>query len=152
MGGRPRKPTAVKRLQGTLQKCRTPKNEPIPEHDLKTTLPPEYMTDSAKAIWQFALDQAPPGLLTTLDFAVFSRWVVLYDQFMQLSAAIKREGTIQEETDGSLTVNPMLRALNQTALTLRGLENEIGFTPASRTRIATVKTADPREINIFEGF
>ena len=151
MGGRPRKPTAIKRLQGTLQKCRTPKNEPIPAGDLKTAEPPDYLTDTAKAIWTFALDQAPEGLLTNLDFAVFSRWVVLYDQFLQLSSAIKKEGTIQESDDGTLSVNPMIRAINSTAQTLRGIETEMGFTPASRSRIAVNrKPAEP--VNSFEGF
>lgn len=151
MGGRPRKPTAIKRLQGTLQKCRMPKDEPLPEGDLKLSAPPDYLTDTAKNIWSYALDQAPPGLLTNLDLAVFSRWVVLYDQFLQLSAALKKDGTVQESEDGTLTVNPMIRAINLTAQTLRGIETELGFTPASRTRISVKRTtAEP--VNTFEGF
>lgn len=151
MGGRPRKPTALKKLQGTLQKCRTNPAEPRPAHELKNTLPPDYMTESAKQIWTFALDQAPEGMLTTLDFAVFSRWVVLYDQFMILSSAIKREGTIQENEDGTLAVNPMLRALNQTAATLRALETELGFTPASRSKVISLKCGAGAPKNAFEG-
>lgn len=150
MGGRPRKPTALKKLQGTLQRCRTPTAEPKPAGELKTVLPPDYLTESAKAIWTYALDQAPEGMLTTLDFAVFSRWVVLYDQFIVVSAAIKREGTIQEAEDGSLAVNPMLRALNQTAATLRQLETELGFTPASRSKVSLVR-APQGAANPFEG-
>lgn len=150
MGGRPRKPTALKRLQGTLQKCRTPKAEPQPEHELKNLLPPDYLTESAKQVWSYALDQAPAGMLTTLDFAVFSRWVVLFDQFMTLSSAIKKEGTIQENEDGSLAVNPMLRALNQTATTLRALETELGFTPASRSKVVSLKNPTG-PANAFEG-
>ena len=151
MGGRPRKSTALKKLQGTLQKCRTNTAEPRPAHELKNTLPPDYMTESAKQIWTFALDQAPEGMLTTLDFAVFSRWVVLYDQFMILSSAIKREGTIQENEDGTLAVNPMLRAINQTAATLRALETELGFTPASRSKVISLKCGAGAPKNAFEG-
>ena len=89
-------------------------------------------------------------MLTTLDFAVFSRWVVLFDQFMTLSSAIKKEGTIQENEDGSLAVNPMLRALNQTATTLRALETELGFTPASRSKVVSLKNPTG-PANAFEG-
>ena len=37
---RPRKPTAIKKLQGTLQPCRTNLNEPKPQTDIKVVLAP----------------------------------------------------------------------------------------------------------------
>lgn len=149
MAGRPRKPTAVKRLQGTLQKCRTPKAEPQPEHDLKTMLPPDYLTDSAKSIWEYSLAQVPAGMLTTLDFGIFSQWVVCYDQFVMLSAGIKHEGTLQNDEDGKLSVSGILHHLTKVVALLRGLENELGFTPASRSKVVSFTAGSGQKQNKF---
>lgn len=137
MGGRPRKPTAVKKLQGTLQKCRTNPAEPMPPNDLKAMSPPDYLTDSARGIWVFALSQAPEGMLSTLDFGIFSEWVVAYDQFLTISAGIKRDGVLQQTVDGELIASPLLAKLNATISLLRGLQSDLGFTPASRSKVVS---------------
>lgn len=147
---RPRKPTAVKKLQGTLQKCRTPVAEPQPQVDLKGALPPDYLSESAREIWQFSLEQLPDGMLSTVDYAAFCQWVVCFDQFVILTAAIKKEGTIQETEDGQLQVSGLLHHLTKTAAILRGLENELGFTPAARSRVTSFKAAATGEKNKFE--
>ena len=137
MGGRPRKPTAVKKLQGTLQKCRANPAEPTPQNDLKAMTPPEYLTDSAKEIWAFALSQAPEGMLSTLDFGIFSEWAVVYDQFLTISESIKKGGTLRRETDGELVPSPLLSKLHSTITLLRGLQSDLGFTPASRSKVVS---------------
>ena len=137
MGGRPRKPTAVKKLQGTLQKCRANPAEPTPQNDLKAMTPPEYLTDSAKEIWAFALSQAPEGMLSTLDFGIFSEWAVVYDQFLTISESVKKGGTLRRETDGELFPSPLLSKLHSTITLLRGLQSDLGFTPSSRSRVVS---------------
>ena len=137
MGGRPRKPTAVKKLQGTLQKCRTNPAEPVPQNDLKAMSPPDYLTETAREIWTFALSQAPERMLSTLDFGVFSEWVVVYDQFLTISAGIKRDGTLQETADGELIPSPLISKLQSTINLLRGLQSDLGFTPASRSKVVS---------------
>ena len=152
MGGRPRKPTAVKKLQGTLQKCRTNALEPQPQFDLKQfSEPPEYLTDSAKDIWTFALQQAPEGMLSSLDYSIFSEWVILYDQFIKLSEGLKAQGTFVRDADGNQTVNNIINSITKTATILRGIENELGFTPASRSKVSSFKTSSEKK-NKFEGF
>lgn len=145
---RPRKPTAVKRLQGTLQKCRTPQNEPIPQNDLRGAPAPEYLTDTAKEFWTFSLAQVPPGLVSTVDYSVFVQWVVLFDQFIQLSEQIKREGTIVQTEDGP-EVSKILHHLTKTASALKTLETELGFTPASRSRVISFAKEGPEKKNAF---
>jgi hypothetical protein len=72
MAGRKPLPVAVKKIKGTLQKCRTNPNEPRPMGKLGD--PPEYMSDIAKEAWTYAVENAPPGLLSSLDAAVLERW------------------------------------------------------------------------------
>lgn len=149
MGGRPRKPTAVKKLQGTLQKCRTNPAEPTPQNDLKAMTPPEYLTDSAKEIWAFALSQAPEGMLSTLDFGIFSEWAVVYDQFLTISESIKKGGTLRRETDGELVPSPLLSKLHSTITLLRGLQSDLGFTPSSRSRVVSFGKESEKTGNKF---
>lgn len=149
MGGRPRKPTAVKKLQGTLQKCRANPAEPTPQNDLKAMTPPEYLTDSAKEIWVFALSQAPEGMLSTLDFGIFSEWAVVYDQFLTISESIKKGGTLRRETDGELVPSPLLSKLHSTITLLRGLQSDLGFTPSSRSRVVSFGKESEKTGNKF---
>lgn len=150
MGGRPRKPTAVKRLQGTLQPCRTNAREPIPRIDLKSMKAPVYLTETAKQIWEFSLEAAPEGMLSTLDFGVFTQWVVCFDQFVTLSAAIKEQGTLSIDADGNVNVSNLLHHLTKTAGILRGLENELGFTPASRSKVSSFTDGSGESKNKFD--
>lgn len=149
MAGRPRKPTAVKKLQGTLQKCRANLAEPTPQNDLKAMTPPEYLTDSAKEIWAFALSQAPEGMLSTLDFGIFSEWAVVYDQFLTISESIKKGGTLRRETDGELVPSPLLSKLHSTITLLRGLQSDLGFTPSSRSRVVSFGKESEKTGNKF---
>lgn len=152
MGGRPRKPTAVKALQGTLQKCRTNPNEPKPKGELKNVVvPPPYLTETAKDVWRYALDNAPEGLLTNLDFGIFTQWVVCFDAFITMTAAMKEGGTVQTDGRGVKRVNDLLHQILKTTAILRGLENELGFTPASRSKITTVRAENVQK-NKFSDF
>ena len=70
--GRKPLPVAVKKIKGTLQKCRT--NPHAPKSTGMLCTPPEYMSDAAKEAWNYAVANSPPGLLSALDGAVLERW------------------------------------------------------------------------------
>ena len=72
MAGRKPLPTAIKKLKGTLQKCRINPHEPQPAGDLVD--PPEYMAEGAQQAWRYAITNSPPGLSSALDGAVLERW------------------------------------------------------------------------------
>ena len=89
---RPRKPTAIKKLQGTLQPCRTNFNEPVPKKALNTVEPPDFLSKTARDLWVFALAQAPDELLTTLDFSVFACWADTMAKIIECQEILNREG------------------------------------------------------------
>ena len=145
---RPRKPTAVKRLQGTLQKCRTNVSEPIPQNDIKSIVPPDYLCDSARDIWTFAVEQVPEGMLSTVDLAIFTQWVVCFDSFIKLNKALNETGVIIN--DGTaVKVNEILHHVTKTAAILCRLENELGFTPAARSKVSSYRQKEPGTENKF---
>lgn len=137
---RPRKPTAIKKLQGTLQPCRTNFNEPVPEHALKTVLPPDYLSPKAKEMWSFALDQAPEEMLTTLDFSVFACWADTMAKILDCEETLNREGLSFTDPDTGISKpHPMLRMQNDLKSILRMYLTELGFTPASRSKVSISK-------------
>lgn len=145
---RPRKPTAIKELQGTLQPCRTPKNEPKPQADISTIVPPKHLNEATKKIWLFAVEQMPKGVITTCDIAIFERWAVLYEQFIKISTALNEQGLIQIDENGIMRVNPLQHCVIKVSAELRAIESQLGFTPASRSKVSAV-TQDEQNTNEF---
>ncbi len=144
MAGRKPLPLAVKQIKGTLQKCRTNPHEPKPVGTLST--PPEYMSDVAKEAWNYAIANAPPGLLSALDGAVLERWANCSGMYREALAKINRAGVaamLVKTPSGILRRSPLMDVIRDLALEMKGYEAEMGFSPASRSRI-TVSTDAPR--------
>lgn len=141
---RPRKPTAVKRLQGTLQKCRTNPNEPIPNTPIDRFEPPVFFTETQRDLWIFAISQMPSGMLSGLDFGIFSRWCIMYDQFVELTKSVNENGAVMYDEMGVPFANPLVNTLNKLAVSLRGIETELGFTPASRSKVSLASKEEPK--------
>ena len=77
MRGRKPKPTKLKELAGNPGKRRIAAGEPKPEGNLAE--PPDWMTDSQRAGWAYALTHAPRGLLKKIDRSALAIWVCAED-------------------------------------------------------------------------
>ncbi len=148
MAGRKPLPVAVKKIKGTLQKCRTNDHEPKPVGTLGE--PPEYMSDNAKEAWRYAVQHAPPGLLSALDAAVLERWANCAGMYREALAKINRSGVsgmLIKTPSGILRRSPLMDVIRDLALEMKGYEAEMGFTPASRSRVQVAQesqhTNDP---------
>ena len=134
MAGRKPLPTTVKRIKGTLQKCRTNPREPKPQGDLVE--PPDYMSDGAKSAWRYALECAPPHLLKRLDMSVLEVWACAADLYSKAQAGIGKTGLlIKAPNTGVPMQSPYLAIANKQAQIMTKAAVEMGFTPASRSRI-----------------
>ena len=145
MPGRKPLPVAVKKIRGTLQKCRTNPREPKPTGTLST--PPEYMSDGAKQAWQYAVENSPPGLLSALDGAVLERWANCSGMYREALAKINRSGVsgmLIKTPSGILRRSPLMDVIRDLALEMKGYESEMGFTPAARSRVSMPMNA-PRD-------
>ncbi len=65
MRGRKPVPTYLKVIRGNPGKRPLNENEPVPDGALAD--PPEWMSESQKAGWNYAIENAPAGLLKKLD-------------------------------------------------------------------------------------
>lgn len=137
MPGRKTLPVVVKEIKGTLQKCRTNPREPKPTTALCT--PPDYMSESAKEAWNYAVANSPPGLLSALDGAVLERWANCSGLYREALSKINKAGVagmIVKTPSGILRRSPLMDVIRDLALEMKGYEAEMGFTPAARSRIS----------------
>lgn len=133
---RPRKPTALKKLQGTLQKCRTNTLEPQPTQMLQEA--PDELPQSVRDIWNYALSVAPPNVLAAIDYSVFAVWCVAVDTFNQAREEVVRTGLMSEGSMGQPTKNPAISIMNDAAYLMLKAASELGFTPASRSKVTVI--------------
>lgn len=136
MPGRRPLPTKMKSIKGTLQKCRTNSQEPLPQGRLAS--PPSYMSAMAKEAWNYAVANAPAGLLTSLDASVLERWANCAGLYRQALAELNQAGVagmVVTTPSGFMRRSPLMDVVRDLALEMKGYETEMGFTPASRTKV-----------------
>ena len=141
-------PTAIKEMKGTLRPCRVKKNEPKPQGELIATKPPKTLSKRGQELWQYALEQMPPHVITAVDGALFERWCTLQDQFLDV-AKVVQAGNLLDENGG---MSGALRAELQLNSSIITIEKELGFTPASRTKISANISSDGGSDNVFSEF
>ena len=114
--------------------------EPKPEGDLVE--PPDYMTEGAKSAWRYALECAPPQLLKRLDMSVLEIWACAADLYRQAQTGITQTGLLVPAPNTGVPMqSPYLAIANKQAQIMTKAATEMGFTPASRSRVSmTVET------------
>jgi P27 family predicted phage terminase small subunit len=139
-------PTHLKMLRGNPGKRALNKNEPIPDGDL--TAPPDWMTETQKAGWNYAIEHAPRGLLKMLDRAVLTVWVVAEDLHRRASEQVSKFGLLTKAPHTGLPIqSPFLPVVNKQAQLMLKAAELLGFTPASRTRIQVEAYGSSGEYN-----
>jgi P27 family predicted phage terminase small subunit len=134
MRGRRPVATHLKILRGNPGKRAINKNEPLPVGDLVD--PPEWLTESQKAGWNYAIENAPRGLLKKLDRSILVAWVVAEDIHRKAAAKVEQYGLIAKAPQtGTPIQSPWLPVLNKQAQILLRAAEQLGFTPSARSRV-----------------
>lgn len=147
--GRKPKPTALHELQGTLNttKHRSRVTEPQPPGD-PLHAPPDWLTDSQKEGWRYAIAHAPANLLKPIDRTVLVVWVEAEDRHRRATLAqagldarnplmqlvLPRSRGAGKGTE--LVESPYVRIITRAAETLLRATAELGFSPAARPRLS----------------
>lgn len=148
--GRAPKPTAIKKLCGTIQKCRLNPDEPKPIGELSSILPPDFLSPSAKEIYKFALSQVPKGVLSNLDFGVFTEWVILYDNLVNVTMTMQKQGYLLQDDDEEIRPSKLAAEQRKIITLLHQLQSAMGFTPSARSRVVSFAKENHTD-NPFEG-
>ena len=146
MRGRKPTPTQVKLLRGNPGKRPLNEGEPQPA-PLAPACPPE-LSQSAKEEWnRIIAELVELGLMTRLDRAALAAYCQAYAMYLDAIQAIQKYGPLVKSPNGYPQVSPYLSIANKQAEIMIRIASEFGFTPASRSRIAT---GAPPALPLFE--
>lgn len=133
MPGPPKKPTALKLVAGNPGKRALNKKEPKPRGNLYD--PPAWLTEAQRTGWQYAIETAPYGLLKRVDRSTLVAWVVAEDLHRQATEKLNGGAMLIKTPNGMPVQSPYLSILNKQAMIMLKAASEMGFTPASRSRV-----------------
>jgi P27 family predicted phage terminase small subunit len=132
--GRKAIPTQLKLVQGTLRKDRINKKEPKFSTNLGKC--PRKFNPAQTEAWEYAIANAPKGLLKSMDFSTLQIWVTALVTYEEAMEKVFELGQVTQAPSGYLMSNPYLTNANKQAQILLRAASDLGFTPASRSRIS----------------
>jgi P27 family predicted phage terminase small subunit len=138
MAGRPRKPTALRVVEGNRGKRALSKSEPDPEY-LSDLTAPDWMPEGARRVW----DEIVPTLrasrlLATVDVQMLSMGCVAIAEFRH-AARLAEERKL---TDSASSIHPALMVKSMAFKQAMAVLQQFGMSPAARTRIAVQPQGD----------
>lgn len=132
-GGRPRKPTHLKVLEGNPGKRALPENEPEPTPGAPE--PPEWLRPAALAEWTRIVPELDTlGMLTKVDGAALAIYCSAVAEFEEADELLARFGPVVKGSRGPMT-NPALRPWRAAAETINRMINHLGLSPSARSGI-----------------
>ena len=134
--GRKPKPTHLRQLHGNPSKLPPPIDEPEGVGILRA--PPNWFDDEQRLHWHYAIENAPPGLLTGTDREVLIVWTVASVEHSRAAIEVRKLGQVVKTKDGNAIQNPFLPIVNRQALIMMRAGVEMGFSPASRASLGVV--------------
>lgn len=131
-GGNQPMPTALKVIRNVRSKKDTSR-EPKPVGDLKDA--PTHFDDELREVWNYAIANAPIGLLKKLDSGVLETWCTSLVLHRKAVSEVRKTGLLVKSPSGHEIQSPYLPIINKQALLMMRSVDQLGFSPASRTRI-----------------
>lgn len=137
MPGPPKKPTALKLVEGTYREDRVAKNEPRPK--ARVPRPPKHFSALALEEWnRIVTELAENGLMTNLDRAALVAYCDFWEAYVIADERLKKKGggLVYTSANGNMVENPYFSIKKRAAEIMHKFLIEFGMTPASRTRIS----------------
>lgn len=141
--GRPPKPTALQLVDGGGKLSTDAQRRAKHEAQVLDALgdPPEDFSEAQRETWQAIAKLAPLNLLTSADREIFSGFVVTAALRAQALQLFNRSGghvLVRDAAHNQLVLNPLMREYRRMTEQLRTLGSELGFSPVSRARLASI--------------
>jgi P27 family predicted phage terminase small subunit len=150
MRGRRPKPTRLKVLTGNPGKRPLNATEPRPDPAVPDC-PPE-LGETARREWNRLVGELVAlRMVTNLDRAALAAYCGAYALWAEATEAIQKYGSMIKSPSGYPVQSPYLAIANRQAEIMMRIASEFGFTPASRSRIATPSKTEPTLFDVLEG-
>lgn len=130
--GRKAVPQVLKELHGNPGQRRV-NDEPEGVGDVWA--PPSYFDAEQRAQWDYAIEHAPPGLLTGTDREMLAIWVNACVEYARAVVQVRTMGQVVKTKDGNAIQNPFLSIMNRQALLMAKFGAELGFSPSARASL-----------------
>ena len=141
--GPPPKPTKLKVLEGNPGHRPLANDEPRPKL-VRTPSPPRSLRRQGKSEWRrLTKELTRLGLLTELDLTAFHAYCTAYQTWREAQESLSKEGMICVTPTGFTRQSPRVRISSDALNEMRRWGQELGLTPAARTRIHVETTRDP---------
>lgn len=143
MSGRPRKPSALKLIEGNRGHRAAPANEPDPAY-LDDLTPPAHLPAEAAAVWsELAPELRKAMLITHLDKLALEWLCVAAAQHRKATAETGNDRLIVRNAEtGSLSPSPWLIVQSMAFKRAKVLCDAFGMTPAARSRVVVNPQTD----------
>jgi P27 family predicted phage terminase small subunit len=134
-GGRKRVPTVLRELHGNPRQHAIPQDEPEGVGDIWA--PPSWFDDAQREQWHYAVDHAPPGLLTGTDRETLVVWCCACVEYAKAVLRVRADGQVVTTKAGNVIQNPYLSVMNRQALIMLKAGGEMGFSPSARASLGS---------------
>ncbi|MCH7475648.1 MAG: phage terminase small subunit P27 family [Gemmatimonadetes bacterium] len=134
--GRPRKPTAAHKRDGTYRPARHGgRNEP--EFRRPDFQPPPELDKLAKKEWKrLAGELAALGLLTRADRATFAAYCQAWSDWIQLTDTLNKMGDVTYTTaNGYVGITPLIHTRQKAWQMMKEAATRFGLDPSSRASL-----------------
>ena len=152
MAGRPRKPTALKKLAGNPGK--RPLNQREAQFEPRMMSVPRFLSAEAKAEWRRVVKELhDAGLLTGVDRAVLTAYCHAWGMLVKAEKELQGQPLVLESTKGGLYQNPLVGIVNKARQDVKTFAAEFGMTPAARSKVQAEVPEEPDELSklLFRG-
>ena len=137
MRGRKPAPTSLRRLNGNPGKRGYNHAEPVPPEGLPDC--PRHLTEVARDEWaRIAGALYDMGVLTMVDRAALAAYCQAYARWVEAEEKLKETPVMLKTPSGYVQQSPWLSVANKQMELMGRYMAELGITPASRSRVASV--------------
>lgn len=144
MAGRPRKPTKVKELQGTLEKSRVLENEMQTKVITKVPDLEDYYPEETHSLWKMLCSEMINiGMLQIGDLEALKAFTAACYMQGHAFQMMQEQGAVLDLVNSKgeeyKKTNPWVSVWKESVGLIKSLGNEFGFTPASRSKLEMPK-------------
>lgn len=153
MGGRPRKPSAIKKAQGTFAPSRSAKNEMMPSKVDGLPSPPEVLQKNARAmrLWSQSVQELSDlEMLHHVDLPQLAAYCLKMATFFEMEAFLQKNGRIYWTDKGDPKRRPEDIIAKDALEQANKIAQQFGFAPSARTRISMPEKAKDEDDKFFK--
>ncbi len=137
-----KKPTAIKKLEGTYRKDRAIENEFTPEPMRNTPIAPHHLNQWGLEEWERIVPMLIDyNLFTEFDKTMLYNYCNEYGKYIEYEIILKQQGRVIKTKTGYPIPNPLESMAQRSLQNAMKIADKFGFTPASRTSIS----ANPKQ-------